>query len=320
MATPWWQTVGFGHSKPVIRPGRIPTPAPNPWGGPWGPRPEPHAISSQPQFRPFRPYQPPPPPAGSYDPALDAQLGAARRGYEDLQQDTSTADLRAGVDYGLDRGDIERTSARSLADLDLGHGRGLTDLGTARTRGMEDYGQQIAMLNRSYQQLARRQAEGARVSGVLSGGLALQSAAKRAENQAIERQPLDTSYSRFMSDNDLARGRLDQDWTTQRGRVGEDTDQAYGRLALGYERGGQDRTTQLARAGRENTQFGLDVNSQELYQAAQSGYVAPGKGQKGGMPKNEGVTARGTPYREQRQGGYIYRYDRTGKLISKRKA
>lgn len=245
-----------------------------------------------PSFQPFKPYKPPPPPAGSYDPALDAQLGAAHRGYEDLQQDTATADLRAGVDYGLDRGDVVQRRDRGYADLGLNE---------SRTR--EDYGWQTQMLDRSYAQLARRQAEGARASGVLSGGLALQAAAKRAENEAVDRHPLDVNFNRAITDIG-----------TQRTRLGEDTDSALGRLALGYERGGQDRTSQLARAGREGAEFGQDVAAQRLYQAAQSGYVAPGP------PKGQGVTAKGTPYKDKKVGNYIYRYDKSGKIISKRKA
>jgi hypothetical protein len=65
----------------------------------------------------FKPYTVPPIPSGSYDPALDAQLYAAQRGYGDTAADVGTQTLRAGDDYGLNVEDINRTAGRSATDL-----------------------------------------------------------------------------------------------------------------------------------------------------------------------------------------------------------
>jgi hypothetical protein len=248
-------------------------------------------------YQGFTPYKPPPLPSGSYDPALDAQLGAAQRGYGDLQQDIGTADLRAGLDYGTNKALVER-------DRD----RGFYDLRVARERATQDYDTDVAALQRAYQQLSRRQAEGARSQGVMSGGLALLSAQKRAENQAIERKAIDTNILRFAADNDLARTRLGEDATSQ-----------LGQLLTEYQRGGIDRGTQLERAGRENTQFGLDIGTQKAFQAGQAGYVPPKPGQPGGRPLNQGVNRAGVPYRDVVQGDWIVRYDQYGRKLSQRR-
>jgi hypothetical protein len=269
------------------------------------------------------------PPVGTYDPALDAQAAAAQRGYGDLQADYETGNLRDTVDYGLGRDAIGRDYGRNSADLgtqlqralgglgtDYRYGsedlaqalaRGTQDLGTARTQGQEDYGSSVAMLQRQYRQLGSAQQQQQNAAGVLRGGAALQAAVKRAENESLERQPIDTSFNRFLSDNTLQQGRLgedvgrgqtrltegfntqtgqlNEDYATQTGRLGEDRDLALASLALGLAppdasnplggRSFQDRTTALTRAGRENTEFGQDVNAQRFYQATQGGWNPP---------------------------------------------
>jgi hypothetical protein len=138
---------------------------------------------------------------------------------------------------------------------------------------------------------------------------------------AIDRQPLDTSYGRGVRDigpqqsrleqdvgtqrawnqQDYQTGglRLGQDYNTSRGRLGEDTQVGLGQMALQLTRAAEDRQTGLVRAGRENLEFGLDTAAQKAYQAAQTNCVPPAR------PRNEGVTARGVPYRDIRQGGFI---------------
>lgn len=193
------------------------------------------------------------PPPGSYDPAIDAQVGQAARGLGDLLVDY-TRDWgepgtalggRAGEDLGLGKAEVER-----------GYGRNLADLLTSRVRGSEDYGRQIEGLNRNFAQLGAAQTQAARAAGVQRGGALAQALAKRAENKAIARQPLDTNFSRFNADSALAEGRL-----------GEDRGLALGGLDRGFLRGADDANTTLARAQRENTQFGLDAAAQRFYQA-----------------------------------------------------
>ena len=80
--------------------------------------------------------------------------------------------------------------------------------------------------------------------------------AKRNENKAIARQPIDTGFARFNQDSSQAETRLN-----------EDKGLALGDLDRGFLRGTDDAAIGLARAGRENTQFGLDANAQRFYQA-----------------------------------------------------
>jgi hypothetical protein len=249
------------------------------------------AIPSSIQNR-FTPWQPPPIPSGYYDPSLDAQRQSASRGLLNTEQDVGLAGRRATEDYGLDVGDVER-----------GFGRGIEDIGTQRRYTDEDYTTNVALLTRQYGQQARQQAEVARKYGVTSGGIALMSAAKRAENQALEQGNLNRGYARTVEGLD----------TTGR-RLGEDRSSSLGRLQLGYDRGVADRGTALSRARSEDLFYGLDVDQQKLYQAQAAGYAAPQR------PANEFVRPDGTVVRTVRRDGYVYVYDQSGKVIEKRKA
>jgi hypothetical protein len=226
-------------------------------------------------FQPFKPYQPPKP-TGYFDPALEAQRRAAGRGYRDTRQDTALAGTRAAVDYGL----------------------GVDDLNRRRSDYEADYGRNVGILTKNYADLATTQDERANAYGVVpGGGAALQSAAKRATNQASDRAGLDLNRSQFLA------GVKDQE----------------GQLDVNYGRGVDDRVLSLSRAGRENTLFGADIGAQEAWQAAQAGYFAPARGAKGGIPRNERVGAGGVHTRTQTFGGYVYTYDRTGRIISKKR-
>jgi hypothetical protein len=248
-------------------------------------------------FKPFKPYTPPRPPAGSYDPALDAARDAARRGLGDVRQDTALAGTRAAADFQFGQDDLNR-----------GYTRGTEDLDAAGRRGEEDYQRNVGMLKRSYDILAGRQAEGANVQGVMGGGALLEAAAKRQANQGIEQQGLDTQI-----------GRQREDIAQSRARLGEDRDTGIGRLGLDYERGNADRALGLARAGREDTAFGLDTAAQRAYQAAGAGYVPPGPGQPGGMPWNEFTNRNGLQRRRVVRGGMEYIVAPNGAVVHKKK-
>lgn len=237
------------------------------------------------------------PPPGSYDPAIDAQVGAAGRGLADLLSDyvrdwgepgTALAG-RQGQDYRLSQSELGRRLAEGLADLNLGSdraledlrlgsGRSLNDLMRDRTRGGEDYGESIAALGRRYQRLGDAQRQGTIAKGVQRGGALAQALQKRAANQAIDRKPIDTGFQRFSADSSTAEQRLIENRGLAERRIGENRALGTGRLNQGYQfdlsglnrsylRGGEDSATQLARAQRENTQFGLDANVQRLYEA-----------------------------------------------------
>jgi hypothetical protein len=202
------------------------------------------------------------------------------------------------VDYGLQREDIIRQGFQNEQDRQLGY-----------AREGEDYGRNVAMLERAYKIRGGQQRERANQYGVLNGGAALQGARKRAENMALERQPMDTAHSRFQTDS-----------ATQQQRVNDTTQRSLGQLALmlappdaSNPMGGrafQDRTTQLTRAGRENTQFGIDTEAQKAFQAAGTGWDP------GTRPAGEFVSPSKGPWRIRDVGGIRYRVGPTGKVLS----
>src|SRR3954463_8562660 len=229
-------------------------------------------------FTPFKaPVNPPP---GTYDPAIDAQVRAAQRGYGDLGQDYTVGKTRAQDDYltatGYDQADYQN----ALGDLTQTHDRSLSDLLLGRSRGAEDYNSSIAGLDRSYQRLGGRQAQSAAAAGVSGGGALAQALAKRTANEAIDRAPIDTNYNRFLSDSQTQEGRVNQDFATGSSRLQDQLNRQLGAASLGLDRtyGDQgDETVKLARAGRENTAFGIDATASRWGQAAQTGYTAPEK-------------------------------------------
>lgn len=259
--------------------------------------------------RAFQPYSPVIP-AGTYDPALDSQLGAAQRGYANLQEDAATQSGRALTDFTFGQSQINQGYDRNTFDLTQSRDRGLADLGTSRTRGTEDYQRSIQLLAQAYQRKAVQQQEQQNAAGVLKGGAVLQAAAKRKANEAQDRQPLDTNFSRFGQDIDLQTGRLNEDYGKQFGRLGEDKKTALSQLALGATRSQTDLDTQLTRGGVELKNYGLDIGAQKLYQAQQTGYVPPTKA------RNEFSGPQG-PYRVVREGDYNVRYDPSGRVISR---
>lgn len=265
-------------------------------------------IAAPPDFRAWTPFRKPArPPAGRYDPALDAQERAARRGYEDLQQDVGRDRRRLTEDYGLNVRDTQQSFDWGMEDLGTSRDRGTEDLATALRRGQEDYGTNTEGLRRSYTRLGEAQAQGAQAAGVAGGGALAAALRARAENQGIEQSALDTNFGRFTQDNTVQQTRLGEDYTRSSGRMGTQNQEALGRLELGRKRGVSDLATQLSRGGRENTAFGQDVAEQRFFQAGQAGWTAPNapasqKRDKQGVYRVE--TFRGRQYKVRPDGSF----------------
>lgn len=190
-------------------------------------------------------------------------------------------------------------------DTTLANSRALQDLGTA-SLGLKqqendldvNYGANVAALTKQYGDLATSQGEQDNAYGVLpGGGAALQAAAKRAANQQVAQTALDTQMRRAL-----------QPLQQQATQLGTD-----------YSRGVTDRATALTRAGRENTQFAQDTTAEEAYQAAQGGYVAPARGQPGGIPSNEFIDSNGNARQIRTVNGVRYVYAPDGSIISQKK-
>ena len=214
------------------------------------------------------------PPPGTYDPNLDAVERASGRGLQDLVQDVDLGRQRGFTDFGLGQADLntQRTQlgedyATGQAAVERNYGRSLADLLKQREQGTQDYGSSVQTLQRNYTNLGEAQGEQQRKAGAFEGGgAALQAARKREANQAIDRAPIDTAYQRFMGDSQTAQGRLGEDKATSlndlltgfnRGTGAIDT--GGGQLGLNYARSMEDLTSQLSRAQRENTEFGIDT-------------------------------------------------------------
>jgi hypothetical protein len=256
----------------------------------------------------FTPWQPPAlPPEGSYDPSIDGSVGAANRGYGDLQDQSATGDTRDTTDYLTGR-----------AAIDQGQARGLADILSARSRGGEDYTRQLGALDRSYGQLANRQRQSQQQAGVALGGASLQAAARRAANQAYDRAPLDTNFQRFTADSATSEQRLGENTTNQLGALNLDLAPPSADNPLGGRRF-QDRKSALTIAGRENAQYGIDAGKSRFFQAAGAGYTIPGRGDPGGAPSNEFRDGAGNPYRTELHGADVLRRGPAGNVLSRRK-
>lgn len=219
----------------------------------------------------FAPYQPAVPPWGTYDPTLDANLGAATRGFNDLTADTERQNTRSANDLTLGIDAVNQQKGYSLAD----------NLRT-RERTNADYGTATTALGKRYSDLGNAQAQGAQQAGVVGGGALADALLKRTANQGVDQAGLDTTRNRTLAD-----------LLTSDNRIGQAATDKIGGLTLDYNRGVEDRNqVALPRASRELTQFGIDTTAQKGYQASSSGlWQAPPK------PTNEFTSPGGQAYR-----------------------
>lgn len=224
-------------------------------------------------------------PAGLYDPSLDYQQQAATRGVQDLSADTyrnfgiqggkALPVGRAYNDYQLGLTQNSQDSQYAQDQLATAHNRAFVDVGTGLTRAKENHDTALANLARSYNILGQNQAQSANAAGLVQGGALAQAASKRAANQAIDQQPIDTSYSREVQNLETQGQRANEDYGTQSARDTLLSGRNVGQLGLSYQRQTQDANTALSRAQRENKFYGLGINQQRAFQAAQFGYTPP---------------------------------------------
>lgn len=271
--------------------------------------------------RRFTPYRPPTPPAGSYDPSLDAQEAAARRGLVDLRGDLGTQQARDVTDYAMGQDELSRARYRNQSDIQSQMIGNFQDIDTQLNRTAEDEQRQTQLLNRQFGILGRNQLQAVNTAGVIRGGALLQAAARRAENQGIEQQSINQAAARRHEDLSRQRQRVEQEGARAIDRGFEDYNLGMGKLGLEYSlpdannplggRRYQDRTTQVTRAERENTAFGLDIGAQRSYQAAGAGWDPEPK------PSNEFGTG-ANAYRVLRQGNTSVAYRPNGTVLWRR--
>jgi hypothetical protein len=194
-------------------------------------------------------------------------------------------------------GDFQRDTERDKEYLGQDFQFGQDSANTAFNRYEQDFKTNTSMLQRQYDILGGRQQEQANSSGVFGGGALLQAAAKRKANQGLQQAQLQTGLDRAREDRDVG----------------------IGRMGVEFQRGNAGLDQTLTRAGRENTAFGLDTAGQRAYQAAGMGYVPPGKGQPGGMPKNEFTNKAGAQRRRIVRGGMEYIVAPDGTVVHKKR-
>lgn len=265
----------------------------------------------------FTPYAAPTsPPAGTYDPAIDAQGGAAQRGYDYLFGNTADANSRGAAELGFTIGGLERSRDRTLADLVSGKTQFLNNQDTQTIREGQNHDVATMDLGANYGRLGNQQAGAAATAGVAAGGTLAAALAKRTANQAHDQSALDLQHARFGEDQATAKQQYNSAFDLNVQRVGEDyADNDLG--AIGAARRGEgyqvdDRATGLQQAGVENVNYQADLGDQRWYQAAQAGYAAPAKGQPGGMPGNEFTDPSGNAYKIVVRGTRRYRQNPDG--------
>ncbi len=235
-------------------------------------------ASTNPTNKKKKPTNPASPPLGTYDPALDAQVRASERGLRQLQEDAGTTRTRATEDLSDLTTRAGRNRDLTLGDLATGRGRTMEDYGIRETRGNRDFDSQLSNVFRQFGILGNQQNQTAAAQGVFGGGTGRASAAKRTENQDLARKPIDQGRSDLMADLALGRGRTEEDYTRDTGRVGQDYWDTVIAAQKAYMRGDTDLFTKLQRGISEQKFFGQDIAEQKVYQARNNNPAVLGGG------------------------------------------
>lgn len=179
-----------------------------------------------PTFKPGSGGGPTKPPPGTYDPALEAQRRAGQRGLAQLLEDIGTANTRDSEDF-----------AGAMAEMAKRKGR-----------ADEDFGVSLQNLQRRYATQGWNQGQSATVAGVAEGGTLAASAARRAENQGMDEQPIRRAHDRF----------------------GEDYQSSIDKANRDHARALADRELKRQRGVYEEGQHEYDITQSELYQSKQN--------------------------------------------------
>lgn len=222
-------------------------------------------------------------PYGSYDPAIQAQLEASRRGLADLRQDTKIANKWAKKDFGQSMFDIGRNWRRSKFDLKTSFGREnqkikfqRQDLRQDRSRANEDFATRVRSIGRQFGQLGVSQEQARNAAGTLDGGTAAAAARKRAENQQLALAPISVAQGRMEEDFATKMGRIQigqnqlrQDFATKMRRGRQDVGRSRKLTKQDYRRDKFTRGLKLSRGIREQKAGEADLLAQKIDSARQ---------------------------------------------------
>jgi hypothetical protein len=173
-------------------------------------------------------WTPPPPviPSAAYNPTLDIELEAGKRGTANTIEDLLTKRTRGDAGFAIDQGELQREEGEQ---------------GAAHDRALKSIAQ-------GFQRLGARQAEGANAAGVLGGGALAQAAQKRAANEVQARQPVDIAYGQQQDANRRTLARL----ALAHQQEGEDTGTGIGRAEREQTQFGIDTKKVEAREATNN--------------------------------------------------------------------
>lgn len=151
-------------------------------------------------YQPYRPVVP----AAAYNPTLDIELAAGKRGTQNTLEDLGTKDTRGAANFATDENEVKRQEAEQTA---------------AHTRA-------LAGIAQGFQRLAGRQREGANSAGLRNGSALAQAATKRAANESLQQTPVNQTFTtqqegdkRSLARLALSRQQEAEDNATQRSRA-----------------------------------------------------------------------------------------------------
>jgi hypothetical protein len=216
------------------------------------------------------------PPVMSYDPSIEAERRSQQRGLKDVLRDTRRARNYAQQDYGQQLADLNLAQSRGVQDI----GSNISDINLRQQRGTEDFSNQLTNLIHGFQVKGREQTQVANQAGVLDSSTARAAAARRAENLAIARQPIDIGQGR-LNENTL-RALAEQELS--RGRLSEDTARGLRLAGIDVGRTLADLKIKKRRAIREQRIGNIDLLQEEIFGARQ---LKPGAFTQTGAPKKK---------------------------------
>lgn len=243
------------------------------------------------------------PPFMSYDPSINAEIRANARGIQDINQDFQTQRKIDRQDYRQTKSDIGRSFDRGRQDLKFGAKQarrgfkeGRQDIRQTAQRGREDFRLQLSDTLRKYGIQASNQSQMANARGVGEGGTLAASAAKRAENQALDVGKLQLAKQRQEEDIATALQRISKDqgefstkYGRSRERLRQDTGRDYKLAGRDFRRTRRQARRENNRANREAYISAVDLTQSAIYGARQQNpgaFNKYGERLKGGGGKN----------------------------------
>lgn len=217
-------------------------------------------------------------PAGSYDPAIDYQSGAANRGlgYQHQDYDTGFAGFADGMANRPP--DLEARNP----DGSYKYGRAVRDYFQNLDRSNQQFDWQRDDTARGYRDLGNNQLQDINQRGLLGGGALAQALAKRSENEGRDQGRIQTGRAQTLADLLTGTTRSATDAYTGLGRaIGENAPYQATLLTQAVD---QARPSLV-----DNPNY--EMHNGVLYMRMPGGGVKPVTGSQGGSNGQNGVTA-----------------------------